>query len=76
MHFKQFHTDSFLSGGGKIEVRQHLLRGDFGLLCHSLSQPGHGARERHRHPDSHAVGALALVYHCHIQRPATHNGSD
>jgi len=51
-------------------MTQHLFGGDFGLLGHSLSQPGHGARERHGHPDSHTVGALALVHHCHIQRPA------
>lgn len=52
-------------------MRKHLLGRDFGLLCHSLSQPGHCARQRHRHPDSHAVGALSLVHHCHVQRPAT-----
>lgn len=52
-------------------MRKHLLARDFGLLCHSLSQPGHCARQRHRHPDSHAVGALSLVHHCHVQRPAT-----
>lgn len=51
--------------------KQHLLGRDFGLLGHSLSQPGHGARKRHRHPDSHTVRALSLVHHCHVQRPAT-----
>ena len=52
-------------------IKQHLLSRDFGLRGHSLSQPGHGAGERHSHPDSHTVGALSLVHHCHIQRAAT-----
>lgn len=54
-------------------MRPHLLGRYFGLLGHSLSQPGHGAREGHRHPDSHTVGALSLIHHCHIQGPAQQN---
>lgn len=57
----------------KPGMRLHLLSGDFGLLGHSLSQPGHGAGEGHCHADPHTVGALPLVHHGHIQGPGKHN---
>lgn len=55
--------------------QRHLLGRDFGLLCHSFSQPGHGARQRNCHPNSHTVGTLSLIHHCHIQWPATQKDS-
>lgn len=59
----------------KFVMRNDLLSRDFGLLCHCLSEPGHRARQRYCHPDPHAVGALSLVHHCHVQRPANTQGT-
>lgn len=55
-------------------LRSNLLCRDFGLLCHSLSQPGHGARQRYCHPNSHTAGTLPLIHHRHVQRPANTGG--
>lgn len=69
--FTHWHSDN-----RKFLMRNHLLSRDFGLQCHSLSEPGHRARQRHCHPDPHAVGALPLVHHRHVQRPANTQGTN
>lgn len=74
IQFSVFFTHQH-SDNRKIVIRNHLLSRDFGLLCHGLSEPGNRARQRHCHPDPHAVGALPLVHHCHVQRPANTQGT-
>lgn len=68
--FTHWHSDK-----RKFQMRNHLLSRDFGLLCHGLSKPGHCARQRHCHPNPHAVGALSLVHHRHVQWPANTQGT-
>lgn len=51
------------------QPRPYLLRGDLGFRGHGLPQPGHRSGDGHGHPDAHAVRALALVHHGHVEGP-------
>lgn len=60
---------------GPGKASPYLLRGYLGLRRHRLAQPGHGPGDGHGHADAHAVGALALVHHGDVERPAGSRGT-